>query len=98
MGIFGNLRGGAGQPAQPAQKTQFNTGGMARPVGGPPQPPSWVTSRPTGSPKQLDAQGKLGSGGKPAMTTVQVDARQSQMDSDWGMQNGYAKPHTVYGR
>jgi hypothetical protein len=32
MGIFGNLRGGAGQPAQPAQKTQFNTGGMARPM------------------------------------------------------------------
>ena len=64
----------------------------------PPQPPSWVTTRPTGSPKQLDAQGKLGSGGKPAMTTPQVDARQSQMNKDWGMKNGYAKPYDVSGR
>ena len=64
----------------------------------PPEPPSWVTTRATGPAPQLDAQGKMGSGGKPAMTTAQVDARLSQMDKDWGMQNGYAKPHTVYGR
>jgi hypothetical protein len=64
----------------------------------PPEPPSWVTTRPTGSPKQLDAQGKLGSGGKPAMTTAQVDARLSEMDKDWGMKNGYAKPYDVSGR
>lgn len=64
----------------------------------PPEPPSWVKTRPTGSPKQLDAQGKMGSGGKPAMTTAQVDARLSQMDKDWGMKNGYAKPYDVSGR
>lgn len=87
MGIFSKLRGGSnsGRGDNP-HNTQ------------PPQPPAWVTTRPTGSPKQLDAQGKLGSGGKPAMTTAQVDTRQSQMDKDWGMKNGYATPHTVYGR
>jgi hypothetical protein len=64
----------------------------------PPEPPAWVKTRATGSAPQLDAQGKMGSGGKPAMTTAQVDARQSQINKDWGMQDGYAKPHTVYDR
>jgi hypothetical protein len=31
MGIFSKIRGGAGQPMRPAQKSQFSTGGMARP-------------------------------------------------------------------
>jgi hypothetical protein len=64
----------------------------------PPEPPAWVKTRATGPAPQLDAQGKMGSGGKPAMTTAQVDARLSQMDKDWGMKNGYAKPYDIFGR
>jgi hypothetical protein len=93
MGIFNKIRGGS-YSEYPPKKTQFNTGGMARPT--PPQPPA--RSNMMGAPSQLDAQGKLGSGGKPAMTTAQVDARLSEMNKDWGMKNGYAKPYDVSGR
>ncbi len=40
MGMFSKIRGGAGYPTQAPKKTQFNTGGMARPSAPTPSEPA----------------------------------------------------------